>query len=382
MSNASCAADAKTPCSDLAIWSCVLGVVGLFCLGPFAWLPGLICGHVALNRIARSRGALGGRGLALTGVCVSYAALIVNVAVVAVVVLVTGDGQRALAGLRQRLNYAFTVACDGPAGAQGQAANEAVAAVLDARLAAAGIKHKILPVAAGNSVEVRVALVGDASAEHVRGLLTCGGNLELRLVYERNAERVAELFDKGLAPAGYRRARFAGRDGYEADATVRGAARPAAEAGPLANFHVPDESYMFMLNRERVDGRELLQPVFVARRAALSGVHVKEARVDVDATGRPSVSLVFDAEGAKRFFTLTGDYAPGGRLNPDPNGSRQLAVVVDDVLLSAPIIREPIAGGRAEISGNFTLAEARSLSAALGAGRLPAPVRVVGERGL
>ena len=85
-------------------------------------------------------------------------------------------------------------------------------------------------------------------------------------------------------------------------------------------------------------------------------------------------------KGAKLFANVTADYAPGGPRNPNPQDSRQLAIVLDGTLYSAPAIREAIYGGRAEISGSFSQREAMLLSQILNAGSLPAPVRVVEQR--
>lgn len=64
--------------SALAIWSLVLGIIGLvsfFCIGILFAIPAVICGHVALGRINRSAGTLGGYGLALAGLIIGYVSL-------------------------------------------------------------------------------------------------------------------------------------------------------------------------------------------------------------------------------------------------------------------------------------------------------------------
>jgi preprotein translocase subunit SecD len=71
---------------------------------------------------------------------------------------------------------------------------------------------------------------------------------------------------------------------------------------------------------------------------------------------------------------------PGGAKNPDPNGRRYLAIVLDGTLYSAPFIKTAIHGGEAIIEGTFTLKEAQDLAIVLRAGSLPAPVKVVEER--
>jgi preprotein translocase subunit SecD len=83
----------------------------------------------------------------------------------------------------------------------------------------------------------------------------------------------------------------------------------------------------------------------------------------------PYVALEFNARGAKQFDELTGR-----------NVGKRLAIVLDNTVYSAPVIRERISGGRASITGNFDIKEARDLAIVLRAGALPAPVHVAEER--
>lgn len=102
----------------------------------------------------------------------------------------------------------------------------------------------------------------------------------------------------------------------------------------------------------------------------LTGKNLKKADVSFDPkTGKPAVSLEFDQEGAKIFEQLT-THSIG----------KNIAMFLDEELLSAPSVDEPIAGGNAIIKGNFTTAEAKRLSIALNAGALPVPLKVVEQR--
>ena len=84
---------------------------------------------------------------------------------------------------------------------------------------------------------------------------------------------------------------------------------------------------------------------------------------------RSYVSMTFDARGARIFERVTSE-----------NVGRRLAIVLDGKVQSAPVIRERIGGGRAVITGSFTLDEARDLAIVLRAGALPAPVNIAEER--
>ncbi|MBI4063646.1 MAG: protein translocase subunit SecD [Elusimicrobia bacterium] len=103
--------------------------------------------------------------------------------------------------------------------------------------------------------------------------------------------------------------------------------------------------------------------------AALTGAYLVNARVEMGDYSFPHVSLVFNAEGGRRFGQLTG-----------ANVGKNMAIVLDERVQSAPVIRERIGGGRAIIEGNFSMEDARDLALILRAGALPAPVRIAEER--
>ncbi len=106
------------------------------------------------------------------------------------------------------------------------------------------------------------------------------------------------------------------------------------------------------------------------RRVALEGKHIRDAQLAYhQATGQPVVTFRLDGEGARLFGDMTRQ-----------NLGRQLAVVLDDRVITAPVIRGVIAGGSGEISGRFSAAEANDLALLLRAGALPAPLDVVEER--
>jgi preprotein translocase subunit SecD len=105
-------------------------------------------------------------------------------------------------------------------------------------------------------------------------------------------------------------------------------------------------------------------------RALLTGEYIQDARVrPAEQLQGASVELVLNATGARLFEQITS-----------ANVKRRLAIVLDDRVYSAPVIQERIAGGRASITGNFDLKEARDLAIVLRAGALPAPVEIVEER--
>ena len=205
--------------------------------------------------------------------------------------------------------------------------------------------------------------------------------LEFRMVHERNEELVGELFEKGLAPDGYRIRRIDTDTYYVRDKTaLKDSAMDAAYRDRLGRYEVPDAGYEFMLEAVEVKEQKAFRPAFVKRRRELSGEYLDKAWVDLRGTGQSVVKIKFDSKGAKKFASITKDYAPGGPRNPNPDKYRQLGIVLDGTLYSAPIIRDAIYGGRAEITGQFKRQEATQLANVLSAGSLPAPVEIVEKR--
>jgi len=204
--------------------------------------------------------------------------------------------------------------------------------------------------------------------------------LEFRLVHEDNAELTDALLDEGLAPEGYRIVTVGTESYFKRDPSFSSSLMDRAYRQKLGTFHVPGADYELMLQEEEIQNQTLYRPAFVRRRRELSGQYIKDASVDYRAMGDPVVRLQFDAKGARKFANITEDFAPGGAKNPNPQQYRQLAIILDETLYSAPVIREAIFGGKAEISGSFSVAEATRIANILRAGALPAPVTIVEKR--
>lgn len=108
----------------------------------------------------------------------------------------------------------------------------------------------------------------------------------------------------------------------------------------------------------------------IRRRVEVDGANLSDARAGQDSrTGEWVVNFSFDSVGGRRFAQITRE-----------NVNRRFAIVLDDKVISAPVIREPITGGRGQISGSFTARTANDLAVLLRAGALPAPLTVVEER--
>lgn len=142
----------------------------------------------------------------------------------------------------------------------------------------------------------------------------------------------------------------------------------------------------FHLVRDDIDPNSLILPIGTTRfpmqddgtgesslvlesESLMTGADIEDARPGFDEYGKAYVSLDFNPKGAIIFERLTGE-----------NIKRRMAIVLDGVVYSAPVIQDKIAGGSASISGDFSTEEANDLSVVLRAGSLPAPVTILEER--
>ncbi len=145
---------------------------------------------------------------------------------------------------------------------------------------------------------------------------------------------------------------------------------PGDEAALLQQFagKIPaDDEILFekKVNRETNAVRKI--PILLKKQAALTGDLLSDAKVNIDSRySEPYVSISFNDAGAKLFEEVTG-----------ANVKKRLAIILDNTVYSAPVIQEKIAGGNAQITGSFSMDEARDLSIVLRAGALPAPLKML-----
>jgi preprotein translocase subunit SecD len=141
----------------------------------------------------------------------------------------------------------------------------------------------------------------------------------------------------------------------------------AALAGQLP----PDAEIVYQRVTDPQTKAERRTPYVVNRRTLLTGAELNRAEVssDPNSAGNWQVAIELNSVGARIFGEVT-----------EQNVGRQLAIILDGNLYSAPRINERIPGGRAVITGRFTVEEARDLAIVLRAGALPAPVQILEER--
>jgi SecD/SecF fusion protein len=110
----------------------------------------------------------------------------------------------------------------------------------------------------------------------------------------------------------------------------------------------------------------------------ITGEYLTSASVDRDPnTGSLAIDFTFDSKGGKLFGEVTRNYMANGAKNPSGTG-RQLAIILDDTLISAPVIQSEITT-KGQITGHFSPSEAQQLANDLNAGALPAPLKLLAE---
>jgi len=145
---------------------------------------------------------------------------------------------------------------------------------------------------------------------------------------------------------------------------------PSEEEELLKQFagRIPEDTEILFekrVNKETGAVRKI--PLLLKKQAALTGDLLSDAKVNIDSRfSEPYVSLSFNAAGAKLFEEVTG-----------ANVKKRLAISLDNTIYSAPVIQEKIAGGNAQITGSFSMEEAKDLSIVLRAGALPAPMKML-----
>lgn len=118
---------------------------------------------------------------------------------------------------------------------------------------------------------------------------------------------------------------------------------------------------------DKATGAVTETPMVVKKKALITGDLLTDAQVRIDSQfNQPYVSIEFNALGARLFDQVTA-----------ANVNKRFAIVLDNTIYSAPVIRERISGGSAQISGNFTEKTASDLAIVLRAGALPAPVKII-----
>jgi SecD/SecF fusion protein len=202
--------------------------------------------------------------------------------------------------------------------------------VLRKRVDKFGVAEPLLRPAGNDRIEIELPGVSEQLKNEYRKQIETAAFLEFRLVHENSDDLIA----KGIVEPGYE---------------------------------------ILKQKVRNPDGSESLRPYLVSKRAAknLTGKNIKRAMPVRDpVSNQPQISFQLDTQGADLFGQLTKE-----------NVGRQLAIVLDGELYSAPVINGPILGGQGVIEGKFDLKEAQELADVL-ENPLEAPVKIIEERGV
>ena len=288
--------------------------------------------------------------------------------------------------------------------------------VLRARIDRFGVAQPNIQELAGKQGRIMVELPGIKEPERVRKLLQGSANLEFWETYKaseiqdvlsRIDSRLAQKYaDENPQEAAADEAAAQEQDNAETD--LAAAQREAMyKSNPLLSrlnpypysdswvagvAHYSDTAQVnrmlasadakaiiprdlkFMWGVKPMDGLDQYYELYCIKsdnkngQADLSGDAVTDAKADFDQFGGPCVSMVMNTEGARKWATLTKQ-----------NIGRGIAIVLDGYVYSAPRVNGEIAGGRSEITGNFTVEDTQDLANVLKSGKMPAPAKIVQE---
>jgi len=153
-------------------------------------------------------------------------------------------------------------------------------------------------------------------------------------------------------------------------AEIPASIRAGEEDALLAKFSgkiSADDEILFERVVNRETGEVTKRPVLTKKQTMMTGDLLTEAKVNIDQRfNEPYVSITFNAAGAKLFEEITG-----------ANVKKRMAIILDGTVYSAPVIQERISGGNAQITGRFSMDEAKDLAIVLRAGALPAPIKML-----
>jgi len=280
--------------------------------------------------------------------------------------------------LRERLKDENTDRSDMVIGAMlddvARTANDRALDVIRTRFSLADIRCVVTKDSVENRIHVQLPKAAADVASYAEMLSLQNGHLEFRLVQQSNRELAAQALMAEEAPPGYISRQMTGENYFGRATDYAAISSETGYAARLARFGVPqdDASTIMLMQKMRIQDsmEDFYRPIYVSHRpvAGLSGENLRKVEVPTDMMyGYPQIVIQFDSDGSKVFERVTTQ-----------NTERQLAIVVDGIVFSAPKIYEPISGGKAVISGSgLTLEETKMFSIVLRSGSLTAPFKIV-----
>ena len=246
--------------------------------------------------------------------------------------------------------------------------------VIRKRVDAIGTNEPIIAKGGDHRIFIQIPGADAAQAAAAEKSVRSAAFLAFRLVHKENDSLSRAVIDSTRTPEGFERSTCNGQVCFVRAANYAELSEQPDYAVRLGRFAIPSPLYECVMEEIGKDpaGREAFLPMFLSRsrETTVNGSTVTKAKPERDPqTGATEVSLELNAEGAKTFAKLTSRYI-----------GRRFAIVLDNTVRSAPVIRSAIPNGRCVISGNFTWKDASELSGVLNAGALKAPIRIIETR--
>ena len=245
--------------------------------------------------------------------------------------------------------------------------------VIRRRVDAMGTNEPVIQGMKNHRLLVQLPGADEKTRREAKASLQNAAFLEFRLTHPKNDQLVAKLLSKEVCPPGYKKS----GSGYARLDNWSTLSQQPGYAAQFSRFETPDARYSFMLED---NGDGTFSPNFVARSTEprVTGEDLVSSQVERDPTsGGLSIGFRLSAEGGRKFSQLTRNYKAHGPKNQTDKG-RQLAIILDDQLISAPVIQSEI-GSQGQITGRFDAKSAKKLSDELNAGALPAPMKILAE---
>ena len=199
------------------------------------------------------------------------------------------------------------------------------------------------------STQIVVQLPGIQDPQRALDLIGKTAQLEFKLVDDQASVNLQDLIDKALKDGRL-------KQGYSREDLNKA----------LADKIPPEDEVYIEKSIDRESGRLASKPLLLKKKVLLTGDAIKNASVRIGDYNEPYVSVDFNRRGGNEFARITGE-----------NVKRRMAIILDGVVRSAPVIQERIGGGKAQITGSYTADEAHDLAIVLRAGALPATVKIV-----
>ena len=261
--------------------------------------------------------------------------------------------------------------------ADGKNVDETVLEVLRRRIDALGTNEPVITSIGEHRFSVQIPGATDEQRDAARASVGKASILKLRLVARENDAYAKAAMGSNRTPKGYERVTSGGAPALaQAHDYLDQLAQDPTIPSQLARFGAPNALYECVLEYVGpVDGdssRDAYRPMYLSRAASTTivGDTVVKARADKDPmNGGNVINVEFNEKGAEQLAKLSSSHT-----------GERMAIVLDDIVRSAPNLREPITGGHCQISGAFTWAEATRLAGVFNAGALNVPIKIMETR--